>query len=284
MIVSFRLLYFPLPFLSGRAWPIWLSALFFISFSTASWSYTLDSVNIAGKQRMLSQRLVKSYVQQALGVENGEAERQMRESLQQLQSGHTLLSAQAADRTTRDLLKQQGALIRQLNSMVAGQPSLALLNDINTRAELLLTNAEKVTQAVAASLGTSDAEVVNIVARQRMLSQRVTKFYLLQQTSLQSPMLSRLAQQAFVEFKKVVADIERSALRIEGVDARRAMERTAALMQKMDPILKQMGHTDPAQIGAALTYSEALLSEMEGLTQLAVNGRLTQYAALMLER
>ncbi|MDH0866388.1 type IV pili methyl-accepting chemotaxis transducer N-terminal domain-containing protein [Mitsuaria sp. GD03876] len=139
-----------------------------------------EAVNVAGQQRMLSQRLVKLMAQRAAGIEAKRAKTLQDESCARVAANLSrlpgLLPPLPAD--AAGLASVLGAW-RRLEPLLGGKPSAESLAAADAAAEDLLTHSDALAAAIAGSGGGKPLHVVNLCGRQRMLSQRLAKDALL---------------------------------------------------------------------------------------------------------
>jgi len=138
-----------------------------------------DAINKAGRQRMLSQRASKAYLALVQKVETRNAQQVLDKSIALFERQLVELKAFApspAIRSTYDALDGAwGDFRRELTSPTPGKEEAARIVKLDA-AVLALAN-QGTTQYEAAS-GKPVGRLVNIAGRQRMLSQRMAKFYL----------------------------------------------------------------------------------------------------------
>ena len=138
-----------------------------------------DAINKAGRQRMLSQRASKAYLALAHKVETRNAQQVLDKSIVLFEKQLAELKAFApspAIRSTYDALDGAwGEFKRELTGPTAGKEEAARI--VKLDAAVLALAHQGTTQYEAAS-GKSVGRLVNIAGRQRMLSQRMAKFYL----------------------------------------------------------------------------------------------------------
>ncbi|MEO8297956.1 MAG: type IV pili methyl-accepting chemotaxis transducer N-terminal domain-containing protein [Burkholderiales bacterium] len=144
-----------------------------------------EAVNRAGRLRFLSQRVVKLYALAMAGVDESGSRALLAASVAQIQDVLANLIKTLSQPTFGDLIvsAQQAwsDLHERLESGLAVGPgnALAVLSSLDEAAERLLTRAEQLTMVLEDAGLAPTLHVINIAARQRMLSQRLAKFALL---------------------------------------------------------------------------------------------------------
>jgi hypothetical protein len=143
---------------------------------------SVEAINRAGQLRMLSQRLVKLCLLEALEVEPQSAQALRAVSIRRVEDnllalGELLARAPLADRLDAVRAAWQGLerALRPAPGTPAGAPDLG---DVDAAAQGLLDAAECLTAALEASSAVAGRELVNLAGRQRMLAQRAAKLAL----------------------------------------------------------------------------------------------------------
>lgn len=172
-----------------------------------------EAVNLAGQQRMLSQRLVKLMAQRAAGIEAKRAKTLQDESCARVASNLSRLPALLpallspisppmstaamspsmspapgpSSSTAPESVSSRAALQvdpvidawRRLEPLLAGKPTAEALLAADAAAEDLRAHSDALASAIAACGGGKPLHVVNLCGRQRMLSQQLAKEALL---------------------------------------------------------------------------------------------------------
>ena len=138
-----------------------------------------EAINRAGQLRMLSQHLVKLYALQCAGVDVAAARTALLASTERVADNLDLLERGLSKPTFGDLLKALRSIWQQLAPALASTPQTARLAALDAAAERLLESSDQLTAALEAGNAYAPLALVNLVGRQRMLSQRIAKQALL---------------------------------------------------------------------------------------------------------
>lgn len=184
-----------------------------------------SAINKAGRQRMLSQRIVATYSQ--IGQEI-----QIRKSREQLKEAVSLFEEQLAELKN---FKKAGKIHQQLQRVSqVWQPvkDIALspvqrskAEELRMLAEGVLRESHRVVIMLQDESGTTKGQLVNISGRQRMLSQRLTNLYSLQSWGFSSSEYSDEYSRAMNEFKGALTELSSSRLNTEEIKQKLAKAR-----------------------------------------------------------
>jgi nitrate/nitrite-specific signal transduction histidine kinase len=143
-----------------------------------------ELLNIAGKQRMLSQRIAKDYFYIGLGINVSKAKRQLSSSLESFNKAQKVLNKAITDDEIKNMLMFVDMSSEDFAAITSEKYTLdngALVLDLS---ESMLEGSQYVVDALKQRFKTKTTEIVDIAGRQRMLSQRIAKYYISYQAGI----------------------------------------------------------------------------------------------------
>jgi hypothetical protein len=226
-----------------------------------------DAINKAGRQRMLSQRLAKSWFALGQGASNETAEKVLANSMSLFDRQLVELKAFSPNAEVRGTYSQleatwsdyKGALVGSAPAKGGADRVLELAGKVLTQANLGTVQLEAISAKPAAKL-------VNLCGRQRMLSQRMAAYYFSASWGVQANASLAELNRARDEFVKA-----------HGV-LKAAPETTAAIRSELDIAQGQFTFFDSAlrtlkngageaqALANVFTTSERILQVMDELT------------------
>ncbi|MDO9167291.1 MAG: type IV pili methyl-accepting chemotaxis transducer N-terminal domain-containing protein [Rhodoferax sp.] len=173
---------------------------------------TASAVNMAGRLRMLSQRMVKAYLLLGQGITADDARTLLQGSITQFESELAALKTfQPTPMVRSALAKLEGAWpkCRALLTAAPGKAGAVQLYDAN---EALQQAAHSATLAYEQVNATPLDHLISIAGRQRMLSQRMAKFYFYRTWGLNDDAADMELHLSRAHFTAVLIQIESSQL------------------------------------------------------------------------
>lgn len=189
---------------------IWWSLLLAV-FAGSVHAADAEAVNLAGQQRMLSQRIVKSWCQVGLNVQPAQSKRQLDEAIQRFDANLEALDGTARNAQARAALRGLRAAWTPLRTIALGKVRQSDAALINSRAENVLMAADRLTRVLQDQSGAPISRWVNLSGRQRMLSQRLVKSYMLRQWGVDNARLREDLESVQNEFSGALTAMQQRA-------------------------------------------------------------------------
>lgn len=240
-----------------------ISILYFLMPATGSAEQLTASqaVNVAGSQRMLSQRMVKAYCQVGLDEFYGEPDIQIKEGVAQFESNLTNLEPYISKGEAALAAAEVRKYWADYKALVNTKPTRENAHKLYEVSEQLLASAQKMVDAIKTATGVKTAGLVSLAGRQRMLSQRMAMFYMLKIWDIKDDAIEKRAQEAHAEF----LDAQNKLLK----EPRNTVEITKDLDMVANS-LKLLDHSLKSQEGLTYTVattSEKMLNTMDEVTR-----------------
>ena len=185
-----------------------------------------EAINRAGMQRMLGQRVAKSYLMIGTDTRADLATGQLDDSIARVEENVQLLEEYAND-GIRKPLNEAAQTWNKYRQLALTRPDPKQSAELLQLAERFLTQSEALVKEIERQSTNQATRLVDKSGRQRMLSQRIAMLYLAMSWKLPEPRLRD-------EFDAAVAEFERSLDELN-----KAPQNTEQINQQLEKIASQ---------------------------------------------
>ena len=179
-----------------------ISIVFLALLTQGAWAATTaELINIAGMQRMLSQKIAKAYFFYGKGVRPSKTKKQLLDSIALFDKNHQIIQSSVSDSNVQDMLmfiEMSKDELLPLAKQPFNKDNGSLMLDYS---ETLLEGSNDIVKRIEATTKSKTDKIVNISGRQRMLTQRIAKFYIAYQSGFKDVNTINQLKQSVKEFE-----------------------------------------------------------------------------------
>ena len=162
-------------------------------------------VDMAGKQRMLSQRIAKNYFYIGNGLNELKAKRQLKNSLVNFEKSQKELIVTIKDKDIQNLISFVNMSLDEFKGIIKEKYSRDNGIIVLDLSESMLEGSDYVVQAL--NRGISSNHIIDIAGKERMLSQRIAKYYIAYQNGIKDDNTIYQMRESVKEFDTILKEL-----------------------------------------------------------------------------
>ena len=226
-----------------------------------------SAINKAGRQRMLSQRMAKAYFQIGQQIDVDRSKKVLDASIAVFDRQLVELKNYAPTPEIKETyLKLEKTWLNYKDVLLGSAPSPDNGRKVLAVSEEVLALAQQGTQQFEKQSSSAAGHLVNISGRQRMLSQRMAKFYQASAWGIADDKSAANLDKARKDFAEALAELVKSPANTTQI--RDGLELVKQQWFFFENALSQKSGADKRPQLAVATTSERILEEMEGVVGL----------------
>ena len=221
-----------------------------------------SAINKAGRQRMLTQRIIKSYAQIHLAVQPETSRVQLATAVRLFDAQLIELKSWAKETDVREALGELERHWAPFRATAVRQPDRDGLDRLIAADQALLAAAHQVVMLLEKHSGMVVGRLVNISGRQRMLSQQLAKYYMLRLAGRETAAISDEIKFAQYLFESALDELKAATENSDAIN--RELQAVALQWEWFRTVLTHGGAQSYALIVA--NASESIVNSMDLVT------------------
>ncbi len=175
------------------------------------------AVDISGKQRMFTQRMLKDYAMVGMGNTFGKPEEDLKKISMTFQDNMDSLAIYTKSEEIKKSISELNTLWVSVQKVLLDTPSKEKVEKLQIDLDILLKSSDEITKLFTKESGKSSGETVNKAGRQRMLSQRMASLYMLKVWEVEDPQFNKKLEESMSLFKNSLLELESSSLNTDEI-------------------------------------------------------------------
>jgi hypothetical protein len=161
-----------------------------------------QAINLSGKQRMYTQRMLKDYAMVGMNNTFANPGEDLNQTIADFEDHLVSLIAFNKDKKTAKALQEVNKKWEAIKQDLSAKPKKENAEKLQLMLDELLKLADEATKDFALQSGKKSGEIINISGRQRMLSQRMAGLYMLKVWGVKDPEFKQKLDNSMKLFKE----------------------------------------------------------------------------------
>jgi len=171
-----------------------------------------EAVNLSGKQRMYTQKILKNYAMVGMNNTFGNPKKTLEDTIKIFTEHLISLKKYTKEIQIKKNIENIGIEWEEIKTVIQDTPSIERSIQVQAKLEILLHDWDTVTKELISISGTESEEIINISGRQRMLSQKMASLYMLKVWGLRDPKFQQKLDDTLMLFKRSMVTLQNSPL------------------------------------------------------------------------
>ncbi len=177
-----------------------------------------DAVDVAGKQRMFTQRMLKDYAMVGMKNSFGKPDEDLKKIMSEFEDHLHTLHDYTKNKEIKKSAKKVEELWLPIKKVLTSTPSKDKVLKLQEDLELLLSASNDTTALFAKETGKESGKIVDMSGRQRMLSQRMASLYMLKVWGIDDEKFKEKMKASMELFKTSLEELQKSELNTDEIN------------------------------------------------------------------